>query len=137
MSQDPIAATALADAARRFTQAFNENDLDGVMEWFAEDSLYDQFDGAQACGIVEIRGAFEPQFAGAFGVMKFIEEDLFVDAGERKVMISWTCSIETKDGPVSWRGLDLLRFDDRPRITRKATYAKASTLKLDAVEPGE
>ncbi len=98
MSQDSITPTTLADAARQFTRAFNENDLDGVMEWFAEDSVYDQFDGAQARGQGEIRRAFEPQFAGAFGSMKFIEEDLFVDADERKVMISWACSIETKQG---------------------------------------
>jgi ketosteroid isomerase-like protein len=132
MSQNAIAPATLADAARQFTRAFNENDLDAVMEWFAEDSVYDQFDGAQARGLAEIRRAFEPQFAGAFGVMKFIEEDLFVDAIERKVMISWECSIETKQGTGSWRGLDLLHFDERPRITRKATYAKATTLKLDA-----
>ena len=134
MSQNPIASTTLADAARRFTRAFNENDLDGVMEWFAGDSVYDQFDGTQARGPDEIRSAFEPQFAGAFGVMKFIEEELFVDAQERKVMISWACSIETKQGTSSWRGLDLLRFDTQLRITRKATYAKAMTLKLDATE---
>jgi len=132
MSQDSITPTTLADAAMQFTRAFNENDLDGVMEWFAEDSVYDQFDGAQAQGQSEIRRAFEPQFAGAFGSMKFIEEDLFVDADERKVMISWACSIETKQGTGNWRGLDLLHFDEHPRITRKATYAKATTLKLDA-----
>ena len=132
MSQKQIDASVLTDAARRFTDAFNENDLDGAMEWFAEDSVYDQFDGAQARGVDEIRRAFEPQFAGAFGVMTFIEEELFVDAGERKVMMSWACSIETKDGRLSWRGLDLLRFDERLRITRKATYAKAATLKFDA-----
>ena len=78
MSQNAIAPATLADAARQFTRAFNENDLDAVMEWFAEDSVYDQFDGAQARGLAEIRRAFEPQFAGAFGVMKFIEEDLFI-----------------------------------------------------------
>ena len=131
MSTTSIAPTALADAARRFTRAFNENDLDGVMEWFAPDSVYDQFDGAQARGSDEIRKAFEPQFAGAFGVMKFDEEELFVDAEERKAMISWACSIESKRGTVSWRGLDLLSFDSAMKITRKSTYAKAKTLKLE------
>jgi ketosteroid isomerase-like protein len=131
MSKNPIPATTLTDAARQFTRAFNENDLDGVMAWFAEDSVYDQFDGAQARGLDAIRQAFEPQFAGAFGAMKFIEEDLFVDADERKAMISWTCSIETKQGTASWRGLDLLCFNVRMRITRKSTYAKAKILNLE------
>ncbi|MBW2579102.1 MAG: nuclear transport factor 2 family protein [Deltaproteobacteria bacterium] len=132
MSQNSIAPETLADAARRFTRAFNENDLDGVMEWFADDSVYDQFDGRQARGLIEIRTAFEPQFTGAFGVMQFDEEDLFVDPDERKVMISWECSIDTQQGAASWRGLDLLHFDARLRITCKATYAKAKTLKLAA-----
>jgi len=131
MSNPSIAPTELVDAAREFTRAFNENDLDSVMAWFAVDSVYDQFDGAQARGRDEIRTAFEPQFAGAFGVMKFNEEELFVDADERKAMISWSCSIESKQGPASWRGLDLLSFDEQMKITRKSTYAKAKTLKLD------
>jgi ketosteroid isomerase-like protein len=131
MSNPSIAPTELVDAAREFTRAFNENDLDSVMAWFAVDSVYDQFDGAQARGRVEIRTAFEPQFSGAFGVMKFNEEELFVDADERKAMISWSCSIESKQGPASWRGLDLLSFDEQMKITRKSTYAKAKTLKLD------
>jgi ketosteroid isomerase-like protein len=131
MSNPSIAPTELVDAAREFTRAFNENDLDSVMAWFAVDSVYDQFDGAQARGRDEIRTAFEPQFSGAFGVMKFNEEELFVDADERKAMISWSCSIESKQGPASWRGLDLLSFDEQMRITRKSTYAKAKTLKLD------
>ena len=131
MSNPSIAPTELVDAAREFTRAFNENDLDSVMAWFTMDSVYDQFDGAQARGRDEIRTAFEPQFAGAFGVMKFNEEELFVDADERKAMISWSCSIESKQGPASWRGLDLLSFDEQMKITRKSTYAKAKTLKLD------
>ena len=131
MSNPSIAPTELVDAAREFTRAFNENDLDSVMAWFAVDSVYDQFDGAQARGRDEIRTAFEPQFAGAFGVMKFNEEELFVDADERKAMISWSCSIESKQGPASWRGLDLLSYDEQMKITRKSTYAKAKTLKLD------
>ena len=134
MSSTRVAPTALIDAARQFTRAFNENDLEGVMDWFAVDSVYDQFDGTQARGRDEIRTAFEPQFAGAFGVMKFNEEELFVDADERKAMISWACSIESKHGTVSWRGLDLLSFDKRLKITRKSTYAKAKTLKLDGTE---
>ena len=131
MSSTSLTAAALVDAARQFTHAFNENDLDGVMKWFAVNSIYDQFDGTQARGCDEIRSAFEPQFSGAFGAMKFNEEELFVDADERKAMISWSCSIESKQGPASWRGLDLLSFDEQMKITRKSTYAKAKTLKLD------
>jgi ketosteroid isomerase-like protein len=119
--------------ARRFTRAFNDNDLDAVMGWFANDAVYDQFDDAQAKGRDEIRKAFEPQFAGAFGNMQFDEEDLFVDPARRKVMISWLCRLETQQGAAGWRGLDLLHFDSDGRVTRKLTYAKAPVPKLGPV----
>ena len=104
------------------------------MAWFAEDSVYDQFDGARAHGTEAIRKAFEPQFAGAFGEMKFLEEDLFVDPEERKAMISWACTLETGQGHASWRGLDLLHFDEGLRITNKLTYAKAKVPRLESPE---
>jgi hypothetical protein len=56
------------------------------------------------------------------------------DADERKAIISWRCSIETKQGTASRRGLDLLSFDKQLKITRKLTYAKAKTLKLNPAE---
>jgi ketosteroid isomerase-like protein len=108
-----------------FTRAFNENDLDAVMSHFAEDALYDPFNDEPARGADAIRAAFEPQFKGAFGRMQFLEEDLFVDAGARKTLVSWTCTLETNDGPAGWRGLDILHFDARGKITQKLTYAKA------------
>lgn len=107
-----------------FTDAFNRDDLDGVMRYFAEDAVYDQFDGSAAHGIEAIRAAFAPQFEGAFGTMRFLQEDLFIDAATRKTMISWTCTLETKRGPAGWRGLDLLHFNEHGRITAKLTYAK-------------
>ena len=112
---------------RGFTQAFNANDLDRVMSYFAADSVYDQFHDESAEGLEAIRAVFEPQFKGAFGEMRFEEEDFFVDAEARKSLISWLCSLDTKDGRAGWRGLDILVFDAAGKITRKATYAKAKT----------
>jgi hypothetical protein len=43
-------------------------------------------------------------------------------------------SFRTQQGTASWRGLDLLSFDKRLKITHKSTYAKAKTLKLNPVE---
>lgn len=110
---------------RDFTQAFNDNDLDRVMSYMAEDGVYDQFNDEPAVGHEAVRAAFEPQFKGAFGEMRFEEEDFFVDTEARKSLISWVCSLDTKDGRAGWRGLDILVFDRDGKITRKATYAKA------------
>ena len=57
-----------------------------------------------------IRAAFEPQFTGAFGDMKFLEDDIFVDAEAGKAMISWRCTLSINGKLTSWRGLDLLNF---------------------------
>ena len=116
-----------------FTETFNRNDLDGTMRFFAPDAVYDQFDGAAARGQEAIRAAFQPQFDGAFGQMRFLEEDLFVDAATAKTMVSWTCTLATKRGPAGWRGLDLLHFDAEGLIAAKLTYAKTKTPLLEAL----
>ena len=66
---------------------------------------------------------FEPQFNGAYGEMKFLDEDLFADAEAGKVMTSWRCTLSIKGEPTSWRGLDLLHFKG-DKLVQKLTYAK-------------
>ena len=46
---------ALIDLVVRFTDAFNTNDLDGVMAFMAEDAVYDEFTGAVNRGKAAIR----------------------------------------------------------------------------------
>jgi ketosteroid isomerase-like protein len=114
----------LNELANQFMDAFNRNDLDAVMSFFADDAVYDEFNGTCNKGKASIRTAFEPQFTGAFGKMKFIDEDLFIDADTGKVMASWLCTLEVKGRPTSWRGLDLLHFKGN-KLVHKLTYAKA------------
>jgi uncharacterized protein (TIGR02246 family) len=115
----------LAKITADFLSAFNENDLDRTMSFFAEDGVYEEFNGKQSVGLEQVRAAFAPQFSGAFGEMKFLDEDLIVDAETNKVMASWTCTLEVKGQPAAWRGLDAMTFDDSGKLTHKLTYAKA------------
>jgi ketosteroid isomerase-like protein len=108
-----------------FMAAFNTAELDKVMSFFAADGIYEEFNGATSRGLDEVRAVFAPQVAGAFGEMKFLDEDLIVDGEAGKVMASWTCTLEVKGQPTAWRGLDVLTFDDDAKITHKLTYAKA------------
>ena len=114
----------LRDLVLRFTDAFNRDDLDGVMAFFADDALYDEFNGRQSRGRAAIREALVPQFRGDYGRIRFHTEDLFVDANAGKALIRWRCVLEKNGKKRSWRGLDILHVRDR-RIAEKHTYAKA------------
>ena len=121
----------LEELTIRFTEAFNANDLDGVMAMMAEDAVYEEFTGAVNRGQAAIRAAFVPQFRGDYGKMRFESEDLFADATTGKALIRWVCRLETKRGPAGWRGLDILHFDNG-LVKHKLTYAKAKVPLLDA-----
>jgi ketosteroid isomerase-like protein len=116
----------LVEVTRRFLDAFNREDLEAVMEFFADDCVYDEFNGRRNVGKAAIRAAFVPQFSGAFGTMRFLDEDLFADAATGKVMASWRCTLLVKGAPTSWRGLDLLHFAGG-KLVQKLTYAKAKS----------
>ena len=120
----------LVKLVRRFTRAFDLEDLDQVMTFFTEEALYAEFNGKKNHGKEEIRKAFEPQFQGAFGQIRFHEEDLFVDEQDSKALIRWRCTIEIDGKPQAWDGLDILHFDNT-LIQEKHTYAKADIPKLE------
>jgi ketosteroid isomerase-like protein len=94
------------------------------MSFMAEEAVYDEFNGTINRGTAAIRAAFEPQFRGDYGKLRFHTEDLFVDAAAGKALIRWLCTLETKRGPSAWRGLDIIHVE-HGRITEKLTYAKA------------
>ena len=114
----------LVERTNEFMEAFNRNDLDAVMGFFSEDAVYDEIQGTRNEGKEAIRAAFEPQFRGEFGVMEFVDDDLFVDDDAGKVMTSWLLRMERDGTTTSFRGLDLLHFENG-LIVRKLTYTKA------------
>jgi ketosteroid isomerase-like protein len=121
----------LADLVIRFTDAFNRDDLEGVMALMAEDALYDEFNGKQNRGKAAIREAFVPQFRGDYGVLRFHSEDLFVDAIAGKALIRWRCTLERHGRCRGWRGLDILHFENG-LVKEKHTYAKTEVLLLQS-----
>ena len=119
-----IDAARLAPLTRDFTEAFNRNDLDGVMAFFAEDAVYDELNGTTSRGLDAIRAAFVPQFRGDYGAIRFDEQDVVIDAEAGKSLIRWTCVRERDGRRRAWRGLDVLEFDGA-LIRYKSTYGKA------------
>jgi len=114
----------LRDLVLRFTDAFNRDDVDSVMALLADDAVYDEFNGRRSRGYAAIREALTPQFRGDFGRIRFLTEDVFVDAAAGKALIRWVCSREKNGKRRAWRGLDILHVRSG-RITEKHTYAKA------------
>lgn len=106
-----------------FLDAFNRNDLADMMAFFADDGIYVEFNGRTNTGRAEVEAAFAPQFEGAFGEMKFLDEDLFIDAETDKVLAQWRCTLEVKGEPTSWRGLDILHWRG-DKVAVKLTYSK-------------
>ena len=119
-----------------FTEAFNREDIDEVMSYFADDAVYDEFNGVRHRGKEAIRAAFVPQFRGDFGRMRFHTEDLFLDVGTGKGLIRWLLTIEEEDRAGGWRGLDILHFENG-RLVEKHTYAKARTPAVEKREASE
>jgi ketosteroid isomerase-like protein len=121
---DGEARAALEKLVTDFTEAFNREDIDEVMSYFADNAVYDEFNGIRNIGKDAIRKAFEPQFDGAFGRMRFHTEDMFLDVDAGKAMIRWILTLEEDDRAGAYRGLDLLHFEDG-LLVEKHTYCKA------------
>lgn len=125
-----------------FVDAFNVDDLDQVMSFFADDAEYITYDGQHCRGKAEIRAAFVAQFAGQFGQLRFIRDWLVVDEATQQAAVSWRCEhVLVSDLPALpwrwlqrtlavvagkkpyWEGVDLFRFRDGLLIG-KYTYAR-------------
>ena len=128
----------IADVLRDFVAGFNTNSLDEVMTFFADDAIYRPGDGREFRGREAIRKAFRPQFAGAFGAMRFDVDDTLVDEAARKACIRWVCrhdftAVKPRARRVvltglfgaraGWYGTDVFHFDEAGKIVGKFTYA--------------
>lgn len=136
MAPNDTDRAALEKLVIDFTEAFNREDIDEVMSYFADDAIYDEFHGVRHQGKDAIRAAFVPQFRGDFGRMRFHTEDLFLDVAAGKAMIRWLLTLESGDRAGGWRGLDLLHFENG-KLTEKHTYAKAKVPLIEKAAESE
>jgi ketosteroid isomerase-like protein len=128
----------IAEILKEFVDGFNTNSLDEVMTFFAEDAVYEPGNGRTHRGRVAIRAELAPQFANAYGTMRFLVNDQVIDEGARKATIRWLCQhdLTTVRSPLQrwlfrlmygrsagWYGTDTFHFDERGKITGKFSYA--------------
>lgn len=137
-----MVATQINGTINKYMDAFNANDLDRVMTFFSDDAVYEPGDGKTHKGKAEIHAAFEPQFNGAYGAMRFDEHDRLIDVENRKAVIRWICRFDISHmkprglkmgllrivGRLAFgdrfgcHGLDVLHFDADGKIKKKFCY---------------
>jgi ketosteroid isomerase-like protein len=120
-------------ALRKWNQAWDNHDLNGVMELFHDDLVFENWTGGKAEGKEVLRKAWAGWFEN-HGGFRFTEEETFIDEAEQKALYRWQLnwpSIEKgQEGKHERRrGVDVLHFKDG-KIIRKLTYSK-TTIDVD------
>ena len=114
---------------RSIAAAFDGHDLDGILEHFADDAIFESPRGPDPWGQrFEGKPAVRDAFAGRFhGIpdIRYRDDDHFVD-GERGAS-EWTLSGTTVDGQrIEVRGCDLWTLRDG-QVVKKDSYWKIRT----------
>jgi hypothetical protein len=120
-------------ALTRWNEAWNDHDLDGVMELFHDEILFENWTGGMAKGKEALRQAWSPWFKN-HGGFRFTDEETFIDEVEQKALyrwqLDWPSFEKCYEGlPERRRGVDVLHFRDG-KIINKLTYSK-TTVEID------
>ncbi len=120
-------------ALKKWNSAWDNHNLDGVMELFHSEVVFDNWTGGQARGMDQLRQAWEPWFRN-HGGFKFTEEETFIDEKAQKVLyrwqLDWPSFEKGHEGSLERRrGVDVMHFKDG-KIIQKLTYSK-TTLEID------
>jgi ketosteroid isomerase-like protein len=110
---------------RALLDAFNRHDLDGVMEFFADDAILEMPRGPEpwgtrAEGRDEVRRLLATRFEGLPDARW--GDDRHVACGDRGFS-EWTLTGTAASGPIEVRGCDLFEFSGA-KISRKDSYWK-------------
>lgn len=117
------------EALAAWQEAWDSHDLDGVMELFHEDVLFENWTGARVRGRENLRRAWAPWFMD-HGDFRFTREDTFVDEAQQKALtrwhLDWPSNEKGREGErETRRGVDIISFEDG-EIIEKLTYSKTT-----------
>lgn len=123
----------IQSALRKWNQAWDRHNLNGVMELFHDEIYFENWTGAKVQGKRALHEAWAPWFA-KHGGFRFRPEDIFIDEQEQKVLYQWELSWPSMEKgfegkPEKRRGVDLIHFKEG-KIIRKVTYCK-TTVEID------
>jgi len=123
----------ISKALKEWNLAWDRHDLAGVMALFHDDAVFENWTGARVTGKQKIEAAWSSWFR-EHGNFRFIEEDIFIDEVEQKVLyrwlLEWPSMEKSHQGkPEKRRGVDVMHFQDG-KIVAKMTYSK-TTLEIE------
>ena len=78
----------MSSAFAQWGIAWNEHDLDGVMDLFHDEIYFENWTGGWVRGKENLRQAWTPWFAN-HGGFKFTDEETFIDEVEQKMLYRW------------------------------------------------
>ncbi len=121
----------IEQSLRKWNQAWSNYDLEGVMELFHDEILFENWTGGMAKGKQAVRKAWTDWFSN-HGGFRFTEEETFIDEAQQKVLYRWQLdwpSFEKgyEGKPETRRGVDVIHFKDG-KIFKKLTYSKTTLL---------
>jgi len=110
-------------------KAWNEHDIKGVLSLFHDDIIFENFTGIKIVGKKMLQRSWSPWFLN-HGNFKFLEEDIFFDENEQKMLfmwkLEWPSLIESYLGKLEIRrGVDILYFENG-KIIQKLSYSKTT-----------
>jgi ketosteroid isomerase-like protein len=113
-------------ALKAWNQAWGRYDLEGVLSLMAPDVVFENWTGGKAVGLEALRKAWQPWFAQRD--FRFLEEEMFVDEVDQKVLfrwwLEWPCPDKAHAGQQERRhGVDVIHFKDG-KIINKLTFSK-------------
>jgi ketosteroid isomerase-like protein len=121
---NPAAAPDALAVVRRFNDAFNRHDVDGIMAMMTPDCVFENTrpapDGTRVEGAAAVRAVWERLFASS-PQARFEFTDMFA-AGDRALVL-WTYHWVKDSGPGHVRGVDVFRVRDG-KIAEKLSYVK-------------
>jgi len=123
-TDDPVTLSTLA-AVRRFNEAFDRRDVDGVMAAMTEDCVFENTcpppDGERYAGQDSVRTLLE-RFFDSSPDARFTTEEIF--AAMDRCVVRWRYDWAGKDGtPGHIRGVDLFRIRNG-KVAEKLAYVK-------------
>ncbi len=128
-----LSRSDIMNALDRWNDAWDNHNLEGVLELLHDEVLFENWTGAKVRGKEALRRAWTPWFRD-HGGFRFKPEETIIDEQEQKVVYRWQLDWPSMEKGYQGkherrRGLDVLHFRD-DKVIQKLTYSK-TTVEID------